>query len=340
VKILLHMGQGKTGTTSLQQALHRAANRLRARGILYPDFGRKSVAHHLLLPLCERPDRLPPRSLVDLGCPEAAVEKAWQAWNATCDAALTRPPDVLLLSSELLIHQTSAKAKVRLARSLAELSTVVTPILYVRDPVAHYRARLQEWLKSESAPLPPTRLHLREAITDTEAAFAAAVQLVAFDRATLHGGDITADFATRFLAPWITPADLPAPVANVGLSAEALVLIARLRARGGNTTEAARSAARLIRPLMALDRSDPPDRALTLLPEVEEAALRAATCHRWLVETGRLVLPGLDADRIDGSPVPDWLRTAPPETLFSHDAGRLDRLLHTLSLTDPALLKP
>jgi hypothetical protein len=339
VKILLHMGQGKTGTSALQQALHHAAPSLRGKGILYPDFGGKSVAHHLLVPLCESPDRLPPWSLSDLGGVEAAVEKAWDAWNATCDAVLADPPELLLLSSELLIHQTGPKAKLRLAGVLAELSTDITPILYVRDPVAHYRARLQEWLKIESKPLPPTRLHLREAITDTEAAFANPPRLVAFDRATLHGGDITSDFAIRFLADRLGPADLPPRQANVGLSAEALVLLARLRAEGGQTQEAARRGAYLIRPLTALDLADPPTQPLTFLPEVAEAALRAATCHRWLVETGRLALPGLDVGRIDGAPVPDWLMHARPETLFPHDPARLDRLWHSLKRSHPQHLK-
>jgi hypothetical protein len=339
VKILLHMGQGKTGTTALQEALHSAAPVLRGKGVFYPHFGGDSIAHHLLLPLCEHPDRLPPWSLRKMGGVEAVVERAWDAWNATCDAVLADPPDTLLLSSELLIHQTSARAKQRLAATLAELSTDVTPILYVRDPVAQYRARLQEWLKVESAPLPPTRLHLREAIQNTEAAFAALPQLVAFDRAALHGGDITTDFATRFLGRGIAADDLPPRQANVGLSAEALVLLARLRAEGGHSPRVILRGARLVRHLAALDLADPPEQPLTLLPAVADAALRAATCHRWLAETGRLTLPGLDTDQIDGAPVPDWLMRAAPETLFPHDPDRLDRLYRALRQSHPKLLQ-
>lgn len=338
MKILLHMGQGKTGTSALQQALHAAHDGLRAKGLLYPRFGGKSVAHHLLLPLCEDPARLPPLSLANLGGSEEAALLAWDAWNATCEAVENNPPGILILSSELLIHQTSSKAKARLVAILSELTPDITPVLYIRDPVDHYRARLQEWLKSESRPLPPSRLNLREAIEGTEAAFPNPPQLVAFDRAILHGGDIVTDFATRFLSPWVAPGDLPPRQANVGLSAEALCLLAQLRNAGDRTVEAARRVARLIRPLAALDRSDPPAQPLTLLPEVAEAALRAATCHRWLVETGRLHLPGLDIARIDGAPVPDGLKTAPPETLFPHDPARLDRLHRALRQSHAELL--
>lgn len=333
MKILLHMGQGKTGTTALQRALYGAApGLLRPRGILYPRWpGPGTIAHHLLVPLCEDPTRLPPWSLQAMGGPLAAAEMAWAAWNATCDEVEATRPSVLLLSSEFLVHQTGAAAKARLAETLAELSGDIRPILYVRDPVAHYRARLQEWLKTESRPLPPTRLPLREAIEETEAAFGRPPDLVLYDRAALTGGDIVADFCSRFLSDRLSPADLPGQTANPGLSAEALVLLAQLRAEGGGTQAAARRAARHIQRLTGLDLADPPSRPLTLRPDVADAALRAATCHRWLVETGRLRIPGLDLARIDGAAVPAPLRSAAPESLFSHDPARLARLRAALA---------
>jgi hypothetical protein len=67
-----------------------------------------------------------------------------------------------------------------------------------------------------------------------------------------------------------------------------------------------------------------------LVPEVAEAALRSASGYRWLAETGQLVVPGLDIDRIDGAPPPDWMSTKPPTMLFAHDPDRLDRLCRSL----------
>ncbi|NJS40086.1 MAG: hypothetical protein HC783_14935 [Rhodobacteraceae bacterium] len=65
---------------------------------------------------------------------------------------------------------------------------------------------------------------------------------------------------------------------------------------------------------------------MTLLPEVAEAALRMATSIRWLVETGQVQFANLDTSKIDDAPVPDWMQTAPPETLFLHDPERLKRM--------------
>ena len=331
------MGLVKTGTTALQRALHDARQGLRRRGVLYPDFGRAEFAHHLLLPLVEDPTRLPAGQLRDYGGAEAAVERAWEVWNATCTAIEDDPPDTLILSSEFLIHHTGGAAKASLAALLAELDAEILPILYIRHPVDHFRARLQEWLKVENRPLPSPPQTLREVIADTETAFARPAALIAFDREGWRDGDITADFTSRFLAGLVPPGTVPARQENPGLSAEALVLLARLRALNGVSPEAVRRAARLIRPLAELDRIDPPSRPFALLPEVAEAVLRAATDHRWLIETGRLSPPGLDSDRIDGTPLPDWLRDAPPEALFPHDPARLCRLQDRLRQTHPDL---
>ncbi|WP_103257284.1 hypothetical protein [Tabrizicola aquatica] len=335
MRLLLHLGQVKTGSTALQQGLHGASRDLRARGVLYPRFGGRAIAHHALLPLCEDPNRLPAWSLQDQGGAETAALHAWEVWNRTCEAVLADPPKVMVLSSELLIQHTRPRAKQRLADILAELTPDLMPVIYVRHPVAHFRARLQEWLKVESAPLPVVEPTLRAAILDCESSFGTPPHLVAYDRAGLLGGGIVRDFATRFLADHLCPDDLPQAEVNAGLSAEALVLLARLRAEAGHVPDSARRVARLIAPLAALDRSDPPDRPLTLLPDVAQAVLRAATCHHWLAETGRLHLPGLDTRQIDGSALPDWLLTAPPESLFLHDPARLLRLRESLTRVDP-----
>lgn len=73
------MGQGKTGTTALQQSLHSSAEVLRARGILYPRFGGNATAHHMLVALCGAAAKLPPWSLNDLGGAEEALRKARSA---------------------------------------------------------------------------------------------------------------------------------------------------------------------------------------------------------------------------------------------------------------------
>lgn len=335
MKILLHMGQGKTGTTALQQSLHTAADTLRERGVCYPRFGGTAIAHHLLMPLCGAGPKMPRWSLNDLGGTEEAVRKARDAWAATCDDIRSNPPDLVILSSELLLGGTDPQEKARLVEILSQLSADIQPIIYVRHPVDFYRSSLQEMLKAETRLKPPVCLHLREMVEAVEATFPKPPIFVAYDKRTLFEGDTVPDFANRFLAPLLGPVSLPPQHANLGLSAEALVLMVQLRAESGNTVEAARRVARLKKHLIAFDQTDPSPSPLTLLPEVAEAALRSATCHRWLAETGRLVIPGLELDRIDGAAVPDWMMTASPETMFLHDSKRLARLRQAIDQLGP-----
>jgi hypothetical protein len=326
MKIILHMGQTKTGTTALQVSLGKASEALRARNVLYPQAGYVFFAHHLLLALCGCEHRFSARRLAQLGGPQGAVKAARQAWQMTCEDISRRQPALLVLSSEYLIYGTDAAAKVRLASLLGDLSDDITTVIYVRHPVDHYRARLQEWVKQNDGPCPPGDTGLKQTVDEITSAFGRRPELVLFDRASMHGGDTIIDFATRFLSPHVDAGDLPRVDTNVGLSAEALILMAQLRAEAGGTIEALERVSSLIPILAALDKGDPARHPFTLRPEVAEAALRSAVSHRWLAETGRLHIPGFDIDRIDGAAVPDWMKTAPPTSLFQHDADRLSRL--------------
>jgi hypothetical protein len=335
VKIILHMGQSKTGTTSLQKSLRAVDAMLRERKVLYPPFAPPSEAQHLLMALCGLPNKVPPWQLDKVGGVEDAVTIAQQHWNRTVQAVQHLRPELLVLSSELIAHQSARAHKLVLGEYLARLSRDITPVLYVRHPVERYRSRLQQWLKSRDRPLPPNGDRLRQAIADSEAAFGRSPELVTFDRKLMHGGDVVVDFATRFLSSHVSPSELPSLTTNVGLSAEATFLLARLRKAANGTLGAEQTYVKYIRHLEHLDKVDPPAKPFTLLPEVAEAVLRSAVDYRWLVETGRLEIPGLDISRIDGAGPPDWMLKAPPETMFLHDPERLERLWATLQARKP-----
>lgn len=330
LKIILHMGQAKTGTTSLQRSLRAAAGSLREQGVFYPQLGNGYVAHHLLLGICGAADRLPKWDLDNMGGLEGTIKTAQRAWDTVRKEIDEQRPEIMVLSSEYLLGKPKADAKERLRDQLSELSDDITPVIYVRHPVEHFRSLFQQFVKHVDGPFPPVRLDLRSAILETEAAFGRTVELATFDRSVLHQGDIAKDFATRFLAGRVDPSILPSMNDNVSLSAEALALIVRLRAKAGGTYEAARSVSRLVARIQELDRNDPPAKPMDLLPEVAEAALRAATGHRWLAETRQLHIPRLEIEKIDGAPPPDWMMTAPPTALFNHDPERLERLQRAL----------
>lgn len=340
MKVILHMGQSKTGTTSLQDTLQDAAERLGQCGILYPSFGPKLRQNQLLFALCGDPSQLGAWFLNRHGGPEMAARVALQGWQQICERIRRTQPAAMVLSSEFLLQHTDAKAKTRMAELLAPLSQDITPVVYLRHPVDHFRARLQQWIKSRNGPFSPPARTLKTDFLDTGTAFGRAPDVVVYDRQTLLGGDVISDFASRYLSSWMDPAGLQSRRTNVGLSAEALVLVARNRARMEASLETERMIAGLAAVLGEFDRTDPPTHPFTLLPEVADAILRSATDTLWLVETCGLQIPGLAVERIDGAPIPDWMQTAPPETLFLHDRERLARLQARVDSSHPVWRKP
>lgn len=89
MRLILHAGTHKTGTTSIQQALHANRTWLRERGVHYPDpegwFGGNPAAHHAF-------------SHAVAGIGEASVDDARRFIEAVADA--TEEGETVLLSAE------------------------------------------------------------------------------------------------------------------------------------------------------------------------------------------------------------------------------------------------
>ena len=129
MRIFLHIGRGKTGTTTIQQTLHANADRLRERGILYPATGRlPNAAHHewawTLRKLADEPDGT---ANVDLGALIAALNEEIEEYD----------PRTLLLSSEVLSRATSCGV---LVENLAQVSEDISVIAFVRRQDSYLEA--------------------------------------------------------------------------------------------------------------------------------------------------------------------------------------------------------
>lgn len=328
MRILLHMGQGKTGTTALQRALHLAREALAEQSVLYPVFDPNAVAHHLLIALCEEDARIPPHVVEPYGSIEMTRAKAAEAlFRLRAEVEKSRP-DTLVLSSETFVFGLRRPAKERLARLLRSMSDDILPIVYVREPAALYRARLLQKMRIAVATLPPEPQAIREAIEETEATFGK-VSVRAFDSQQLQGGDIVTDFVSRFLSHRVDPSQVPGRRDNPSLSAEVALCISRFRAlvaADRDWYEDPRST-RLIRHLLAVEKDDPPSGQVRLQPGLAEAIRRSSVDYLWLRDRYGIVFPELDYASIDGAPVaPDW-QEQPLEGLIEVDRDRYDRLL-------------
>lgn len=328
MNILLHMGQGKTGTTALQRALHGSAAALAAAGVLYPAMPDAAFAHHLFLTLCEDDAHIAPHVTRYHGGLDKARAAAQVRWATLQTEIAASPPETLILSSETFIFGARAEGKHRLARLLAQLSAPVTPIIYIREPVGLYLSRLQEKMRVAVTPLPPAPQMIRAAIEQTIAAFGRMPVLVAYDPATLTGGDTPRDFFARFLPGKPDPAAVPPDHENRSLSGEATLALARYRADhlAGRDWEPDRDASRFEHRLRRIDGRLPPRKA-RLAADIAAAILRGSSDYLWLRDACGLKFPGLDYDRIDGTPVPETLRNAPLARILHTDPATLGRLI-------------
>lgn len=244
MKVLLHIGSEKTGTTSIQH--WAAANRgpLAARGILYPAApggraGARPEPNHvgLALAVSERARR--PDLLGMLGLPDAAAAAAFgrRMERRLAEEIGAAGCGTLLLSNEHLSSRLRDEAEVAALRALVERAAGKA----VEWHVVLYHRRQDEMIQGIHAmrvlhgAAEPFRLAARanDPRLDPRAILGhyvrvfgeAAVTVRVFDRARLVGGDVVADL---FSLLHVDPRDAgfaQPPRANVSLGGAALELL-------------------------------------------------------------------------------------------------------------------
>lgn len=229
VKVIIHIGQAKTGTTSLQSAFSASRAALRAQGFLYPDC-RGEPNHGLLtVPLMTQPQRsLRARVGTD---PEAARAYSLQVWSELSDqiagAAAETAIETVILSSEFFWRaQFVDKLRPLIARFVAA-ETELEFLAYIRRPSEHYVSLAQQTLKANHILPPLARL---DRAMFTKFSGIGPLTIRGFDRQSLIGGDIVAD-AAAVLGIDDRRLTRPEAEANTTISAEAMVLLQEHRQR-------------------------------------------------------------------------------------------------------------
>jgi hypothetical protein len=248
VEIVLHIGDGKCGSTSIQQSLHATRHALAEAGILYlPD--KRNLSHFTLAALAGgriRGARADGGGSVLEGMLRSAVP-AWanlllgprslegralenlrdirRAWHRT------RPGHVVLSAESFFALQPQAIMGI-----LDQLTIPVTSIhlvAYVRSPVSMYLALNQQKLKASHNMLRPDRWRRDIALPFerwSASGLCRSIHLGRFETAALAGGSVVADFAEVLgRVTGIAGLTLPEQRANVSLSAEQMVVLQRFR---------------------------------------------------------------------------------------------------------------
>ncbi|MFP4573200.1 MAG: hypothetical protein ACLFNW_09535 [Desulfobacterales bacterium] len=188
MKLIIHCGRSKTGTSSLQASLNRGRDILKKYGILY--YTGKFSNHNPLAKLVGKKGRPTEDES------EALLAQAENLFSEIHDRMSGGRFSHLLLSAEYM-ENFSAKQYLRLLDMLGINPDSTAVIMYIRSPHAMYLSRMQQQIKADHLLLKPKAyrddtLECIENWTRTVGAGNLNVRLFSPDR--LYGGDIVADF--------------------------------------------------------------------------------------------------------------------------------------------------
>lgn len=301
MKITVHIGLEKTGTTTIQGFLNRKRDALREQGVLFPMAPGKSNQMLLAAAAMTANVNIRARALQKLG-PDFADDLARDI-QAEIDEA---KPQRLLFSNEHCSSRLHTVEEVeRLKTFLAKFGDDVTILVYLRRQDEFLLSTYSTSVKSGSVKpfaIPKdrklkARYDFRAFLELWSGVFGqSAVRPRLFQPDSWVGGDLLTDFCD---AAELDIEDRDAPARNLSLSAEGLELIRLLNKRSGGERDGAvvRVAGRLTEgPKLSLSTAARRD----FLRQFEDS-------NRWVAETffGRETL---FADIRDGLP-----ETLPPE---------------------------
>lgn len=225
VKVILHIGQTKTGTTTIQVTCRRNRERLLQQGFLYPNCA-QGVNHALLaVPVMNHIQR----SLVrQIGRNYAVgVQRSHEAWAAVAAEYRKTRPEAVILSSEFFFSAPHVERLPELIATYIDPAAEIRVIGYLRIPSEHYVSALQQKLKASHNlpnPQPPKISQIRKF------GGIGALVLRKFARPDLVDGDIVQDFCQTLGIDPDPLRHLP-DAANATLSAEGVILLQDYRRR-------------------------------------------------------------------------------------------------------------
>ncbi len=229
--VVLHIGMGKTGTTSIQASLRRHSEVLAEHGVLYPEsLGNR---RHLWLGMAVQPEPDRPRDTLE-----------WRRQGYTCPSELRPVMEERLLSelterglptvlfSDEALHGAKDGGIRNLRELMDRIARSVRVVSYLRRQDDHLCSRYQQVVRYAGE---RRRLADKVGATDFSHTYDYHARMVAwrdlmrpdelvvrvFERAALSGGSLHQDFVEA-TGLGIRPAELEGPTRNESLDAESV----------------------------------------------------------------------------------------------------------------------
>jgi hypothetical protein len=294
MRLILHIGMPKAGSSALQAAFVETRRELRKAGILYP---KGTFNHNFLIAGMVTPAHLGRVFAQHYADNADAVGEDFTAfWRNIVDAIERRRPSVVVMSAESLFGGLGHAGPGPLRALLAPLGAQTEIVCYVRRPSEQYLALAQQRLKA-SWDIYPVRAMTYRPQLEAAAAAADRLHVIPYDRSRFPDGDIVADFASRFLPE--AEAELRAatnPSQNASMSAEAMDIVQGFRRdrHPDENNRFTRDTGLLRRRLAEREAELGGQQRPQLLPQVRDVVDLSSVDILWLRDTFGIVFNGID----------------------------------------------
>ncbi|NNJ74803.1 MAG: hypothetical protein HKP56_06565 [Anderseniella sp.] len=226
MRLKLHIGSGKTGTTSIQKTLHYNREFLAQHGVLYLSLGNQE--NHNLLAVGFRGENQPQRRMLKRYGTNRNVMSAFRdAWLDVKNQAEQKDFHTVLLSGEDFFVPSANRMDSEHIHNIFPKVTNVDVVAYLRRPSAHYTSRIQQHLKAAHTIPAPVRTDYAAHLDGWQNV--GDLHLYEFNKALLYKEDVVHDFWHRVLCNVPLPEMAVSIRENESLSAEGLYVMQYFR---------------------------------------------------------------------------------------------------------------
>ena len=225
MKLVLHIGPHKTGSSSIQKSFDQASDKLLQQGVIY--FAERPLpAWSLVLKFATKEQRMHPLIRRHHPTDAQALACSERAWGDLAENVKKSDAKICVLSSEHFASLPAPSVQ-KLLTQLRGMFPEITVVAYARDPVGLYVSALQQNIQGGR------RLNVLQTPSSFKYTFRKQITRYAdalgwsnivvrnFDRANLVGGDVVVDFLD-VLAKQGVSVDIPSISVNESLPGAAI----------------------------------------------------------------------------------------------------------------------
>ncbi|HEY9210955.1 MAG TPA: hypothetical protein VIO56_06050 [Methylotenera sp.] len=228
MKLILHLGMPKTGSTSIQTFMAQNRDNLLALGVLYPKVNISTNNHNFISIFLNEHENIPRRyRAIYKDNADLVLRDADQNWQRIKNQIDKIKPKSVILSGEAIFRGFENLDKINLFKNrLHQITDDIDILVYVRQPSKQYISHVQQRLKASGSFPPPQSLCVREILENIETCFDKKPTVIAYERDALYRNDVVSDFIYRVLPEHEKTLNrLPAVAFNESISVESMSIM-------------------------------------------------------------------------------------------------------------------